>query len=191
MRLRRSLSLTMLLAFTLVHAGRAGATPPIVEPVDAKQTHVEPGRGLRAFLEVGQATFGDAVERQVGFRILSLTPNDPCIDFALGVWLASGAVITPDVDLALPIALDRSSRLVPHAGATGLLAGGGGFLFLTGGVNAGVGLILGANGPITFHADYTARKFNNVELRDDGLMHVVTLGITWGAGESSRTHSVR
>ena len=160
---------------------RAGL--PIVEPRHRSES--PGGRGPRAYVELGKASFGNGefTGNQIGLRIVSMTPNQPGVDFELAAWLVPGAVLTPDFDLAFPIALGPEVRIVPRAGLSGLLAGGGSLLYLAAGMNAGVGFIANPKGPVSFRVDYTARRFMAEELSDDGLMHVLSVGFAFGSRE--------
>ena len=176
-------SLKWLAAMLLVmspETARAGL--PLVEP---RRPVESSGHGPRAYVELGRASFGDGEFKgnQMGLRFVSMTPNQPSLDFELAAWLAPGAIITPDLDLAYPIALGPDVRIAPRVGLSGLLAGGGGFLYLAAGMNAGVGFIANPKGPVSLRLDYTARRFMDEELSDEGLMHVLSVGFAFGSRE--------
>jgi hypothetical protein len=166
------------IASALLLAGppSALAGAPIVEPYG-----VERSSTLRGYAEYGRSWFGqDEGGAQVGLRIASVVPDRMGMDLELGMWIAPSAVLTPDLDITYPIALGPAVRLAPRVGVSGLLAGGGNFLFLAAGANAGVGLVLNAGGPFSIRTDYTVRLFQGDELRDEGAMHALTVGIGWG-----------
>jgi hypothetical protein len=142
---------------------------------------VERSSTLQGYAEYGRSWFGqDEGGAQVGLRIASVVPDRMGMDLELGIWIAPAAVLTPDLDITYPIALGPAVRLAPRVGLSGLLAGGGNFLFVAAGANAGVGLVFNARGPFSIRTDYTVRFFQGDELRDEGAMHALTVGIGWG-----------
>ena len=170
-------------ALMLAHAACARAGVSIVEPY---RTDRSPGgHGYAGYLEFGQAAFAEyPPETQVGFRVAPVKPGLAGVDFALAAWLVPGAVVTPDLDATYPIALSPQVRLAPRAGLSGLLAGGGGYILLAGGVNAGLGLVLNPNGPLSIRGDYTLRSILSPEENESELMHVVSVGISWGGSNA-------
>ena len=168
-------ALTAALVMTWPVLARAGA--PIVEPYGSQTSST-----LQGYAEYGRTWFGqDEGGKQFGLRIASVVPDRMGMDLELGIWMVPAAVVTPDLDVTYPIALSRDIRLTPRIGVSGLLAGGGDFLCVALGANAGVGLVLNARGPFSIRTDYTVRKYQGVELEDEGAMHALTVGIGWGS----------
>ena len=173
----RGAALAAALVLALAASARAGA--PIVEPYRTERS--AGGSGTAAYLEIGRAAFGEyPPSTQVGFRVASMKPGLMGVDFAMAAWLVPGAVVTPDLDLAYPIAISPEVRLSPRVGFSGLLAGGGNLIFVAGGANAGIGLVLNPNGPLSLRGDYTLRSFMSPELGENEVMHVLSAGISWG-----------
>jgi hypothetical protein len=136
----------------------------------------------RAYAEIGQTGFtagGEDQVMQAGMRISTLDTDGPSLDFALAGWLAPAVIVTGDLDLAWPIGLGRGARLVPRAGASTLLFGGGGFGGVVAGGNLGIGLVLGPAAPVSMRIDYTIRRFLAEELNDERDLQSVTIGIAW------------
>jgi len=136
----------------------------------------------RAYAELGWTGFtggGEDRVTQVGLRVSGLDTRGPSLDFALAAWLVPAAIVTADLDLALPIALGHGARLAPRAGGSTLLFGGGGFGGAIAGWNVGVGLVLAPAAPVSLRADYTYRRFFERELEDEGGLQSLTLGISW------------
>jgi hypothetical protein len=98
------------------------------------------------------------------------------------VELAPAAIVAPDLDLAFPIRLGPGALIVPRAGGSALVFGGGVWGGLIAGGNAGAGLVFGAASPVSFRADTTIRRCMSSELDDDGPMHTMTLGVSWRSG---------
>src|SRR5262249_21417074 len=175
---RAALAATLLMAFTAPsHAG-----DPSVEPY---RTQTERGSsGYSAYAEIGQAALGESPpSTQVGFRVASVKPGVPSVDFAMAAWLVPAAVVTPDLDLALPFAVTPDVRIAPRAGVSGVLVGGGDLIFVAAGVNVGLGIVLTPRGPVSLRGDYTLRTFMSPEADESELMHVLSAGISWGGSK--------
>jgi len=146
----------------------------------------EEARGTRPFAEFGIASFQreESAAKQAGFRITSVTPGQPGVDFSLAAWVAPLAVLTPDLDITVPFALGPDARLVPRVGVSGLLFGGGDFVGAAAGANAGVGVIFNTRGRLSFRVDYTLRRINTA-VEEPLTMHVLSIGIGPGAKDES------
>ena len=126
--------------------------------------------------ETGAAAF------QLGFRVASLKPQAPGVDFAIATlpvaWAYGIAVVSSDLDLTYPVPLGGGVTLAPRAGASVLVAalfapneeGGAGAMP---GYNVGLGLV-GRTGPTSaIRADFTRRSFDGVAVSS------VTIGFAW------------
>jgi len=147
----------------------ARATPALAQ---------EPG-GAHMFVSGGKLWFPE--ENQLGqgdMRICSLTPRRPSVDFDLAFGLVSVLVPIADLDVALPLRVAPGTLVIPRVGATAMAALGtiGGYAT---GWNYGLGLVLNAQGPLLFRADYAARQLQGVESELDGPTHALTLGVGW------------
>ena len=171
-----------------LHAGCAirRSTLPLVALVAcvlaAPVSAADPPTLKRAFAEFGQTGYtaeGEDQVMQAGMRLSTLDTDGPSLDFAFAGWLAPAVVVTGDLDLAWPIGLGRGARLVPRAGASTLLFGGGGFGGAVAGGNLGIGLVLAPAAPLSLRLDYTIRRFLAEELNDEGELQSVTVGIAW------------
>ena len=141
--------------------------------------------GRRGFFELGQLSSADEGSMsQLGVRFSSLTPNQPAIDIALAGWGGYGLVVTPDIDVAFPIALGPNLRFIPRAGASMLLVSGGGFMGGAIGTNVGAGLALDLDSALSLRADVVARRYVGEELADDNPFMSFTVGIGWRSGAS-------
>ena len=136
----------------------------------------------RGYAEVGSSGFTTSEEGaywQAGLRVSTLDTRSPSLDYAFGAWLVPAVVVVQDLDLAVPVALGATARLVPRVGGSLLLVGGGGFGAAAVGGNVGVGLVLAADQPVSFRVDYTLRRFPAEELSDDGDLQSVSVGLSW------------
>lgn len=177
----RAVRVVLAAALMLSFPRPSRAGQPIVEPY---ATQPSAGSGTRGWIEVGQATIGEYPPvTQVGFRVGSMTPARPGFDLALSVWVLPVSVLSPDADLAVPIEISPGARFVPRVGASALIAGGEGSTFVATGANAGLGLVIGADSPVSFRVDYSARVFRGTEISHDA-MHVLTAGIGWGGSKT-------
>jgi hypothetical protein len=148
--------------------------------------------GRRGFFELGQLSSTDGASvSQLGMRFSSLTPNRPSIDIALAGWGGYGLVVTPDVDVAFPLALGPNLRFIPRAGVSMLLVSGGGMVGGATGTNVGAGLALDLDSALSLRADVVARRYVGEELTDDNPFMSFTVGIGWrsGAGRPGITSS--
>jgi hypothetical protein len=138
-------------------------------------------RGAVVFLEMGKSSFTteEQDEMQAGFRIASVTPNRVSPDFALSAWLVPAIILTPDLAFTNPIAIGPDVRLVPRAGFSALLVGGGDIFGGALGFNAGLGIVCNARGPAVLRADYTARVLGDMGGENLISMHSVTVGFGW------------
>jgi hypothetical protein len=132
------------------------------------------------YAELGQTGFEhESSITTLELRWGSVTPLQPSIDFAVPVALSSALLTTPDLDLAFPIAVAPGARVIPRAGVMALLVLGegiGGYAF---GWNAGVGLVVNADGPVLLRADYTVRSFANPDGGLENAMVAMSLGLGW------------
>jgi hypothetical protein len=121
---------------------------------------------------------------QVGFRVASIRPAVPGVDFSIAtmpVALASGlAVLSSDLDLTYPIPLGTGAILAPRVGASVLAAGliggqGGGSSFGgAAGYNVGFGFV-GRTGETTaVRFDFTTRRFGG-----EVAVSSLTMGFVW------------
>jgi len=123
-----------------------------------------------------------ALAVQVGFRVASITPLVPGVDFSIAtmpVALTLGlAVLSSDLDVTYPIPLGTGAILTPRVGGSALVAGllgpqEGGFGGAVG-YNMGVGLV-GRTGPTTaVRLDFTHRRFSG-----DFAVSSATIGFVW------------
>jgi hypothetical protein len=121
----------------------------------------------------------------LGVRFSSLTPNRPAIDIALAGSGGYALVVTPDVDVAFPIALGPNLRFIPRAGASMLLVSGGGMMGGAMGTNVGAGLALDLDSALSLRADVVARRYVGEELADDNPFTSFTVGVGWRSGTST------
>ena len=136
-------------------------------------------RGYAEFGSTGFTASGEESYWQGGLRVSSLDTRAPSVDLAFGALLVPAAIITFDLDLAWPVAMSPSTRLVPRVGGSALVIGGPGIGGAALGGNAGLGLVLAANQPVSFRVDYTIRRFALEELSDDGNLQTVSVGLSW------------
>jgi hypothetical protein len=144
----------------------------------AGRAHAEERRGVLVFPELGVSSFTseEGLERQAGFRAASLSPNNVSADFAFSALLLPAIILTPDLDIALPVALGQDVRLVPRIGVSGLLVAGGDVLGYAFGPNVGIGLVVNATGPVVFRTDYTVRMLG---VDEAALMNSISVGLGW------------
>jgi hypothetical protein len=146
----------------------------------AQSARAEAPSGKRMYAELGQTAFSHEESiTTLELRWGSVTPLQPSIDFALPVALSSALLTTPELDLALPIAVAPGARVIPRAGLMGLLVLGGGLGGYAFGWNAGVGVVVNAEGPVLLRADYTVRSFANPDGGLDNSMVAVSAGLGW------------
>ncbi len=158
---------------------RIGLALVLIAAALAARPAAADGADVHGWLHAGTFAFDHAQYPQVGGRFAGLAPARPAVDVAVDALVVPAAIVAGDADLALPIALNDGVRLVPRAGVSGLLVGGGDFLGVASGVNAGAGLVFGANARRSVRLDYTARRFGNEDVSDDRVLHSVSIGFGW------------
>src|SRR5262249_45049945 len=142
--------------------------------------------GMRGFFEYGRfSSAGGTSSRQLGVRFMSLTPYRPTFDIALAGWRDNALVVVPDVDLALPLPLASSLRIVPRAGVSLLFASWGGPSCPAAGANVGMGLVFDLNPARSLRADAVARQYAGEELADDNPVVSFTVGLGWRTATST------
>lgn len=143
----------------------------------ARGAYAQAPSSTRMFLEAGEVALVDEIGFTTGgLRWCSVAPLRPSADFTLTFALLAGIVGASELDLALPVPFGPGVSVIPRAGVSAYVVGGGGAAL---GFNYGAGIVMNPNGPVLLRADVCEHGLGTGGPGEPTVLTSISAGIGW------------